>query len=394
MLNALKQQPEDKIIRLIQEYKSDLRKDKIDLGVGVYRDRTGATPIMRAVKRAEKMLWEAESTKAYTGLAGDPEYRQAMTALILGEQAPTECIASIHTPGGTGAVRQAYELIRLAGTGAKLWISDPSWPNHISMARHLGIADCRYRYFDAESRGVDFSGMMQDLQSANAGDVVVLHGCCHNPTGANLDREQWRELTDLLKGKQLVPLVDIAYQGFGDGLIDDRSGVEVLTGTLPEVLIAASCSKNFGIYRERTGILIAKADSPSEAAKTQSTLTHLNRQNFSFPPDHGARLVTIILNDPDLRSEWENELNSVREGMLVLRRQLADELHERSNSNRFGFLASHRGMFSLLGATQEQVLKMRKDNGIYMVSDSRINVAGLNCQSVPVLAEAMLNAGL
>lgn len=394
MLNALKQQPEDKIIRLIQEYKSDLRKDKIDLGVGVYRDRTGATPIMRAVKRAEKMLWEAESTKAYTGLAGDPEYRQAMTALILGEQAPTECIASIHTPGGTGAVRQAYELIRLAGTGAKLWISDPSWPNHISMARHLGIADCRYRYFDGESRGVDFSGMMQDLQSANAGDVVVLHGCCHNPTGANLDREQWRELTDLLKGKQLMPLVDIAYQGFGDGLIDDRSGVEVLTGTLPEVLIAASCSKNFGIYRERTGILIAKAESPSEAAKTQSTLTHLNRQNFSFPPDHGARLVTIILNDPDLRSEWENELNSVREGMLVLRRQLADELHERSNSNRFGFLASHRGMFSLLGATQEQVLKMRKDNGIYMVSDSRINVAGLNRQSVPVLAEAMLNAGL
>ncbi len=394
MLNSLAAQPEDKIIRLIQEFKEDPRENKIDLGVGVYRDRTGATPIMNAVKRAEKILWESEKTKAYTGIAGDPEFRDAMVSLVLDGQAPADRVSSVHTPGGTGAVRQALEFVRLAAPGACVWISDPSWPNHLSITRHLGLSSRPYRYFDSESRSVDFGGMMEDLSHAGAGDVLVLHGCCHNPTGADLDPQQWEEVAGVMLNKGIVPLVDIAYQGFGDGIAADARGVRVLARSLPEVLIAASCSKNFGIYRERAGVLMAIAESPASSALAQSNLVYLNRQNYSFPPDHGARLVTMILNDRDLRRDWEGELEAVRKGMRGLRELLAGELRRLSGSDRFGFLAAHRGMFSLLGASEEQVMKMREDAGIYMVSDSRINVAGLNEDSAPVLARAMIEAGL
>ena len=349
MLNALAAQPEDKIIRLIQEFREDPREDKIDLGVGVYRDHTGATPIMNAVKRAEKILWETEKTKAYTGIAGDPEFRDAMTAFTLGGDAPAGRVSSVHTPGGTGAVRQALELTRLAVPGASVWISDPSWPNHVSITRHVGLAARSYRYFDSESRAVDFDGMMEDLAEADAGDIAVLHGCCHNPTGANLNPQQWEALTGVLLDRGIVPLVDIAYQGFGDGIEEDAQGVRLLAQSLPEVLIAASCSKNFGIYRERAGVLMAISETPAANSLTQANLVYLNQQNYSFPPDHGARLVTMILSDQDLRSDWERELEGIRENMLDLRERLAGELSRLSGSDRFGFLASHRGMFSLLG---------------------------------------------
>jgi aspartate aminotransferase len=251
-----------------------------------------------------------------------------------------------------------------------------------------------YRYFDAESRGVDFDGMMADLAQVKAGDVVLLHACCHNPTGANLTLPQWAAVADLLEKTGAIPFIDIAYQGFGDGLEEDAAGMRLLASRLPELLIAASCSKNFGIYRERTGILIAISPKADMRAVVQGNLAFLNRQNFSFPPDHGARLVTMILNDPALRADWQAELEEVRQNMLKLRESLATELRRLSGSDRFGFLAQHRGMFSRLGATSEQVETLRRDHGIYMVSDSRMNIAGLNARTVPILAKAIIDAGI
>ncbi|MEN8741631.1 MAG: amino acid aminotransferase [Phaeobacter gallaeciensis] len=394
MFETLKPQPADKILALMQMYREDPRADKIDLGVGVYKNAEGVTPVMRAIKAAEHKLWEEETTKAYTGLAGDPGYADVMIKLILGDSVARGNIAAAATPGGTGAVRQAFELIKMANPKARVFVSDPTWPNHISILKYVGIETVTYRYFDRETRGVNFDGMIEDLMGAEKGDVVLLHGCCHNPTGANLNTTQWQEVIDLLNARGLIPMIDIAYQGFGDGLEEDAAGVRMVAAQTPECLIAASCSKNFGIYRERTGLLMAVSQDGSAQALNQGTLAFLNRQNFSFPPDHGARLVTMILNDDALRADWASELEEVRLGMLGLRQQLADELQRLSGSDRFGFIAQHRGMFSLLGTTPELVEKMRVDNGIYMVGDSRMNIAGLNKTTVPLLAKAIIDAGV
>ncbi|QDI77054.1 aromatic amino acid transaminase [Leisingera aquaemixtae] len=394
MFETLKPQPADKILMLMQMYRDDPRADKIDLGVGVYKNAEGVTPVMRAIKAAEHKLWEEQTTKSYVGLAGDPAYSDAMIKLILGDAVARENIAAAATPGGTGAVRQAFELIKMANPKARVFVSDPTWPNHVSILNYVGIETVVYRYFDRDTRGVNFDGMMEDLKGAEKGDVVLLHGCCHNPTGANLNEAQWKEVIALLNARGLIPMIDIAYQGFGDGLEEDAVGVRLVASSCPEVLIAASCSKNFGIYRERTGLLMAVSNDASAQALNQGTLAFLNRQNYSFPPDHGARLVTMILNDDALRADWAAELEEVRLGMLGLRQQLANELQRLTGSDRFSFIAQHRGMFSLLGTTPELVEKMRVDNGIYMVGDSRLNIAGLNAQTVPVLAKAIVDAGV
>jgi aspartate/tyrosine/aromatic aminotransferase len=390
MFEALKPQPQDKILQLIAMYRDDPRDTKIDLGVGVYKDATGLTPVMRAVKNAEKKLWEVEKTKTYTGLAGEPAYNAAMISMILGEGFADRA-ASVATPGGTGAIRQALELIKLASPTATVWLSNPTWPNHPSIISYLGMPMAQYRYFDAETRGIDFDGLIADLGRVKAGDAVLLHGCCHNPTGANLNAAQWDQVAKLLLARGALPFVDLAYQGFGDGLEEDAAATRMIANLFPEVLIAASCSKNFGIYRERTGVLIALGDT-SRHAVTQGNLAFLNRQNYSFPPDHGARLVTMILEDDALRADWKAELEDVRLNMLTLRKSLADALRRATNSDRFDFVATHRGMFSRLGLTEAQVNVLRETHGIYMVGDSRINIAGLNARTVPILAAAI--AGL
>ena len=394
MLNDLTPQPADKILALVQMFREDPRAQKIDLGVGVYRDAEGKTPVMRAVKAAERRLVEEQDSKAYTGLAGDPAFSAAMRELIFGESVDASCVAAVATPGGTGAVRQGLELMQYADKASTIWVSTPTWPNHPSIIRYLGVPMQPYRYFDEATRGVDFEGMMADLKGAKAGDLVLLHGCCHNPTGANLTFEQWKTVGDFLEATGAIPFVDIAYQGFGDGLEDDAAGVRHLAGRLPEMVIAASCSKNFGVYRERTGLLMAVAENEKSKASAQATMAFLNRQNYSFPPDHGARVVTMILEDAALRSDWMNELEAVREGMLKLRTQLSSELRQRTNSDRFDFVADHRGMFSRIGATPEQVVAMREEHGIYMVGDSRMNIAGLNSETVPLLAEAIVKVGV
>ena len=391
MFEKLEAQPADKILALMKAFREDPRDDKIDLGVGVYRNAEGVTPVMRAVKAAEKRIWERQATKAYTGLAGDPAFGDAMVALVLGDAVPREQVAAVATPGGTGAVRQGFELARMANPGLRVFVSDPTWPNHVSILKYLGIEMVPYRYFDAETGGVDFEGMLADIAQARPGDVVLLHGCCHNPTGANLNAQQWREVVASLQASGATPMIDIAYQGFGDGLEADAAPTRHVVSSLPETLVAASCSKNFGVYRERTGILMGTG---VDTGLLQDTMAYLNRQNFSFPPDHGARVVTEVLTDPELRADWEAELEAMREGMLALREQLADELRRRSNSDRFAFLAEHRGMFSRLGVGPEMVEKLRAEHGIYMVGDSRLNIAGLNRETVPKLAEAIVAAGV
>ncbi|MCE8005584.1 amino acid aminotransferase [Aestuariivita sp.] len=394
MFQHLKAQPADKILTLMQMYREDPRETKIDLGVGVYKNAEGVTPVMRAIKAAEHRLWEEQETKAYVGLAGDPGFSDAMIKLILDDAVPRELVAAAATPGGTGAVRQAFELIQMANPKARVFVSNPTWPNHISILQYLGIETVTYRYFDDETRGVDVEGMLADLGDVRKGDVVLLHGCCHNPTGANLNLVDWQAVVDLLNAQGGVPMIDIAYQGFGDGLEADADATRLVASSVPECLIAASCSKNFGIYRERTGLLMAVSQEAGARALNQDTLAFLNRQNYSFPPDHGARLVTMILNDADLRADWAAELEDVRRSMLNLRQGLADELQRLSGSDRFGFLAQHRGMFSRLGASPELVEKLRSDHAIYMIGDSRMNIAGLNAKTIPILAKAIVDVGV
>ncbi len=394
MLQNLKAQPADKILALMAAYREDPRDTKVDLGVGVYKDATGNTPVMRAVKAAEKILQAEQTTKAYVGLAGDPAFSDAMIGLVLGDTIPRDRIAAVATPGGTGAIRQALELIKMAAPEATIWLSDPTWPNHPSIIKYLGLKSKTYRYFDKETRGVDYVGMLTDLGAMLPGDIVLLHGCCHNPTGANLTLPQWDGVIKLMQEKSAMPFIDIAYQGFGDGLEADAAATRKITAAFDTVLIAGSCSKNFGIYRERTGIFMAIGKNAADTPLVQQNLNFLNRQNYSFPPDHGARVVTTILNDPELRADWEAELEETRNTMLGLRKQLADELRRLTNSDRFDFLADHRGMFSQLGTTPEMVEKLRADHGIYMVSDSRMNIAGLNEKTVPILAKAIVAAGI
>ncbi|CAN5623628.1 aspartate/tyrosine/aromatic aminotransferase [soil metagenome] len=394
MFEALKPQPADKIIELIGLFAADPREAKVDLGVGVYRDREGRTPVMRAVKAAERRLLETQSTKSYVGLLGDEGFLAAMRGLILGEAAPPSRIAGAQTPGGTGAVHLLLELVKLARPDATIWYSEPTWPNHPAIIAHLGLKARTYAYFDAATRAVDVAGMTDDLSAVAAGDVVLLHGCCHNPTGANLSLPDWQALTDLIGARGAVAMIDLAYQGFGDGIEADVAGVRHMAAVLPETLIAASCSKNFGLYRERVGAAFAVMADGETATVAKGALAALNRLNYSFPPDHGAKVVEIILGDPTLRADWQGELDEMRANMLALRRGLAEALRRETNSDRFDFIAEHRGMFSRLGASPEQVQRLRDEHGIYLVGDSRINVAGLPAEGLDRLARALVAVGI
>jgi len=394
MFSSLKEQPADKILQLMQLFKDDPRPTKIDLGVGVYKNAQGVTPVMRAVKAAEQKIWQDQDSKSYVALAGDPAYADAMISLVLGDGVAAANVAAVATPGGTGAVRQAFELVRMVNANARVFVSNPTWPNHVSILKYLNMPVVEYRYFDAETRGVDANAMLADLEQAQAGDVVLLHGCCHNPTGANLNAAEWQAVVEVLNRKGAIPMIDIAYQGFGDGLEEDAAATRMVAASVPECLIAASCSKNFGVYRERTGILMAISNDASLKGLMQGNLNFLNRQNYSFPPDHGARIVSTILHRPELRADWAAELEEVRLSMLGLRTQLANELQKLAGSDRFAFIAQHRGMFSRLGASPEHVERLRAEHAIYMVGDSRLNIAGLNAQSVPILAKAIIDVGI
>ena len=383
MFENLKLQSEDKIMALMSLYKADERKEKIDLGVGVYKNNKGQTPIMDAVQKASRILNNTQKTKSYVGLSGNLRFIDNISQLVLADAVPKNQIIGAQAPGGTGAFHQLLLLIRSMEKDKRVWISSPSWPNHAAILNHLGIQFNNYNYFDYDTCEVNFSRMMSDLQKISPGDVLLLHGCCHNPTGANLSLENWTELTQFCEKKNILPLIDLAYQGFGDGINDDVKGVQYMASNLPEVCIGISCSKNFGLYRERVGAALMVVSDKKIHKLVEENLKSFNRVTFSFPPDYGASLVEIILGGNNYQNKelihlWEKELNSMRNGMLELRKLLSDSLRRSTNSTRFDFIERHRGMFSLMGLSVDQVARLRTEFGIYMVGDSRINIAGLN----------------
>ncbi|MEJ6390086.1 amino acid aminotransferase [Gymnodinialimonas ulvae] len=379
----------DKIFRLTGAFAADPRPDKVDLLVGLYRDAEGRTPVMAAVKDAERRILETQDTKAYLGFAGDQGFVDGMRDLLLGEVVPAARVAGIATVGGTSALRQVLEMVRVVTPDARVWISDPSWPIHAGMAGHLGFDCTSYRYLDRATNGLDRDGMIEDLRMAKAGDVIVLHGCCHNPSGADLSLTDWEEVAAICLQTGAIPLIDVAYQGFGAGLAEDMAGPRLLAQRLPTVLLAASCSKNFGLYRDRAGAAFAITQDGAPRDAAQGHLVAMNRNSFSFPPDHGARIVDVILHDATLRQAWEAELTAMRATILRNRRALADAMRAETGSDRFGALAAHQGMFSLIGATPQQVDTLREDHAVYVVGDGRMNVAGLSPEAIPRVARAL-----
>ena len=389
MFELLKNQPSDKIMELMALYSEDSRSNKLDLGVGVYKDANGVTPIMKAIKESERSLLENQISKSYVGLLGSVEFCKEINYLVLNDEIEEKRLAYAQTPGGTGAIHQLLLLLRSTGFSGTVWISDPTWPNHGAILKHLGLNIKKYSYFDEETCEVDFDKMQDDMKDVQQQDVVILHGCCHNPTGANLSLDQWRVLSNTFKEKRVVPLIDLAYQGFGDGLTEDTEGLRKMMAEVPEAMVAVSCSKNFGVYRDRVGVAIAMSENKNQKLVALDNLKSLNRLTFSFPPDHGAAVVSQILKDESLRKLWKEELEQMRLHMLSLRKNLAQSLARETNSDRFNFVERHRGMFSKLGLTQSQVQTLREENGIYMVSDSRINIAGLRHEIIESLAQSI-----
>jgi aspartate/tyrosine/aromatic aminotransferase len=379
----------DAILEIALAYRQDARPGKIDLGIGVYKDPSGRTPVMQAVHTAEMQLVNARESKAYLTFAGEESFNSLMLALTLGDSIDASRTRAIQTPGGGGAVRLLFELVKKANPEATVWISNPTWINHVPIVEAVGLKHQTYAYLDRATQSVDIEAMMHDLESAKRGDIVLLHGCCHNPTGADLSMNQWQMVADVVVTKGLVPFVDIAYQGFGDGLEEDASGVRLLATRVPEVLIAASCSKNFGAYRDRVGIAAVVASSAEHAERARANLLALARVNYSFPPHHGAAIVSRILGAQALKLEWQSELEQMRQRICGNRIQLASLLGARLGSRRFDFVTRQRGMFSLLGLTPSQITTLREKHALYMPGDGRLNFAGLFDSNVEQVANAI-----
>jgi len=377
-------QPADALLALIGMHRQDARPGKLDLGVGVYRDETGATPVMAAIKAAEQRLAGEQVTKAYLGAEGDAGYTASLARLALGtELASSDRITGVQTPGGTGALRLGAELIARAGRRPRVWLGSPTWPNHGPIFREAGLEVATHPYFDVATSSIDFAAMMLALQDAAAGDIILIHGCCHNPSGGDLDAGQWQFLTDFIVARGLVPFVDLAYQGLGDGLEEDAQGARNLIAAVPEALLAYSCDKNFALYRERVGALWVQADHPASVAPVRDNMLVLARSLWSMPPDHGAASVRIVLDDDDLAAIWRDELDAMRGRLNGLRRALA------AAHPRLAPIAGQRGLFAILPIGVQAVVAMRNDHGIYMAGSGRINIAGLTEETIPHLVAAI-----
>lgn len=395
MFENISTAPPDPILGLGDAFKAETRSGKINLSVGVYLDDLGRTPVLESVKAAERRLVEGEATKSYLPIDGDPAFGQRVRELLLPADHPIligRRALTSHTPGGTGALRVAADLIQAQFPGSTIWISDPTWANHAAIFQAAGLKVRTYAYYDPPSRGLDFDRLLADLKTANVGDVVLLHGCCHNPTGVDPTGEQWAEIATVLAEQGALPLVDFAYQGFGRGLAEDAQGLAILAERLPELLICSSFSKNFGLYRERVGALTVVAATAEQARAVQSQVKVCIRRNYSNPPAHGAAVVTTILGDPALRRQWEAELATMRDRISRMRRFFAEALDQRGvelSPEGNGFLAHQQGMFSFSGLTREQVEVLRKQDAIYIVGSGRINVAGMTEANIPALCDAI-----
>ena len=395
MFETLQALVPDPILGLMADFRGDTRSQKVDLGVGIYKDAAGNTPILASVKAAEAHLLKLQSSKAYVGPAGNPEFNHLLQLQLLGAQHPVLAsgrAATVQMPGGCGALRAGAELIMRARPDAAIWVSDPTWANHIPLLGSAGLKIASYPYYCGDEKAIRFDAMMQTLERAGPGDVVLLHGCCHNPCGADLNLEQWGALAELFQRRGLLPFVDVAYQGFGEGIEADVAGLRLLARQLPEMLIASSCSKNFGLYRDRTGALTVIGSSRAAVDIAHSQVCNVVRALWSMPPDHGAAVVAAILGSETLMPQWQLELAQMRDRINALRVQLVDGLAA-AGAGDFGFIARERGMFSFLGLTPEQVARLRSEFGIYMVNSSRINVAGINPDNCDYVCAAVASVG-
>ncbi len=381
MFEQLQSLPADPLLGIIARYQQETNPQKIDLGVGVYKDEIGGMPVLPCIKAAEQYLVSEQASKTYRGPLGNPEFSRLMCDLALGDSlsgAVSGRLAALQTPGGCGALRIAAELIIRSKPSAKIWVSDPTWANHVPLLGDAGIEIAAYPYYDFENKGIRFDAMITCLAEAAPGDLVLLHACCHNPSGADLSESQWQAVVELLIEKELIPFVDMAYQGFGQGLVEDALGLRLVVEKCPEVVFALSCSKNFGLYRDRVGVVGFVTKTPEQAGITLSNLTQIVRGIYSMPPDHGASVVEIVLANEDLKSQWLNELAVMRERIQLTRQSLSEKMAAAGYDERFDFVKCESGMFSFLGITSEQVEELADRFGIYMAPSSRINIAGLN----------------
>ncbi len=379
----------DAILGLIAEYRDDPRQEKIDLGVGVYRDAAGATPILDVVKKAEHRLVAEQTSKAYIGTAGDPAFNAAMQALAFANSVTAERLVTIQTPGGSASLRVAAGLLLRARKDAVVWVSDPTWNNHTPLLGSAGLTLKTYPYYDAETHSIRLDAMLDTLRSAERGDVVLLHACCHNPSGLDPSDAQWRAIGAVIAERELLPFIDMAYQGFAHDLDADAFAVRYFAANVPEMLLSTSCSKNFGLYRDRVGTLsVLTADAKSRDILDMQA-NNLVRTLYSMPPDHGAAVVSIILNDADLRAAWIAELSGMRERLNGMGKLLHDTLNQKALNRDFSHLLHSNGMFCFLGVSPEQVARLKQEFGVYMVGSSRINVAGITPDNVDYLANAI-----
>jgi aspartate/tyrosine/aromatic aminotransferase len=394
MLDRLTPVPADPLLGITTAFRADPDSGKVDLGVGVYRDDTGVTPIMKAVRESERRVLDKATTKVYVGPAGNRDYAAAMETLTLGADhsaSKAGRVQVLQAPGGCGALRIAAEVLKAAGA-TDLLVSDPTWANHVPLLGSAGLKLGKYPYLDAKTNAPDVDAMLDALRKAPSGTVVLLHGSCHNPSGADLPREAWTPIAEICEQRGLLPFVDMAYQGLGDGLDEDAHGVRLLAHRLPEVMVAVSCSKNFGLYRERVGATIVVGATPAAAQTAMGHLQTTARRMYSMPPDHGAAIVAGVFADPTLYALWAQELREMRDRVLELRRRLAAALRAgdgRGHDDRFDFVERHRGMFSLLGLPPAAVEKLRTEHHVYTAPDSRTNIAGLRFADVERVARAI-----
>lgn len=384
--------PPDAILGLTEAFKKDKNPKKVNLGVGVYKDASGQTPVLKSVKRAEERLLSAEKTKNYLAIDGLPEYNALVQELLFGadhEVLQSKRSVTVQALGGTGALRVAADFIARLMPGVRVWISDPTWPNHPSVFRAAGLDVATYPYFDAASNGVAYAAMLDTLRTIPTGDVLLLHGCCHNPTGVDLSNAQWSEIAEIVAERKLLPLIDFAYQGFADGLTEDAAGLLALARPGQEMLVASSYSKNFGLYNERVGALTLVATSPDAAEIALSHIKTVVRANYSNPPAHGAAIVATVLSDPELRRQWEEEVTEMRERINTMRHLFVETLNEKGVDRDFSFIARQRGMFSFSGLTPAQVKALRDNYAIYIVGSGRISVAGMTEANMDYLCGAI-----
>ena len=393
MFEVLPLLPNDPILGLSIAYANDINPGKVDLGVGVYKNDLGQTPIMKAVAEAEKLRIARDITKAYTPPAGVPGANEASTRLVFGADHPAVVAGRVRTvqaPGGCGALRVAAELIQRARPGAQLWVSTPTWANHVPLLGSAGLKLREYPYYDYAGHDINFAAMMATLKDIPRGDLVLLHACCHNPSGADLTPAQWNQVADVLEERGIIPFVDMAYQGFGEGLEQDAYGLRMLAHRVPEMIVANSFSKNFGLYRERAASLSFVFANPQQADAGFSQLLNVARGIYSMPPAHGSTIVDIILHSEELTHVWQSELTQMRNRIAGLRVQLVESLNALQQTRDFSFIARERGMFSFLGLTVEQVHRLKNEYSIYMTDTSRISVAGLTTEKMDYVTKAIM----